>query len=69
MVPSMQRRGVATEMLKFCLQRAFELDYKEIRASVVRGNTRSMGLLKKLGFVVTHKGQDMVFYTKTLTGE
>lgn len=68
-VPSMQGRGVGTEMYNFCLQRAIELGYKEIGASVVRGNTRSMWLLKKLGFVMTHEGQDMVFYRKTLTGE
>jgi ribosomal protein S18 acetylase RimI-like enzyme len=66
-VPSMQGRGVGTEIYKFCLQRAIELGYKEVRASVERGNTRSMGLLKKLGFVITHEGQHMVFYRKTLT--
>lgn len=68
-VPSMQGRGVGTEMYKFCLQKAIELGYKEIRASVIPGNTRSMGLLKKLGYVMTYEGQDMVFYRKTLTGE
>jgi len=68
-VPSMQGHGVGTEMYKFCLQRAIELGYREIRASVERGNTRSMGLLRKLGYVMTHEGQHMVFYRKSLTGE
>ena len=65
-VPSIQGQGVGTEMLKFCLQRSIEHGYKEIRASVVPGNIRSMGLLKKLGFVVTHEGRNNVFYRKTL---
>jgi RimJ/RimL family protein N-acetyltransferase len=47
--------------------KAIELGYKEIRASVIPGNTRSMGLLKKLGFVMMHEGQHMAFYRKTLT--
>ncbi|MHC4189752.1 MAG: GNAT family N-acetyltransferase [Planctomycetota bacterium] len=59
-VPGMQGQGVGTEMYKFCLQRAIELGYKEIRASVIPGNTRSMGLLKKLGFVMMHEGQHMI---------
>jgi GNAT superfamily N-acetyltransferase len=66
-VPNMQGQGVGTEMLKFCFQRAIELGYKEIRATIIRGNTKSIGLFKKLGFVVTHEGQQNVFYRKTLT--
>lgn len=63
-VPSMQGRSVATEMLKFFLQRAIELGYKEIWAYIIRSNTRSIGLFKKLGFVMTHEGQHMAFYRK-----
>jgi len=66
-VPNMQGKGVGTEMLKFCFQRAIELGYKEIRAFVVRGNGKSIKLLKKLGFVVTHEGQHNIFYKKALT--
>ena len=66
-VPSMQGKGVGTEMLKFCFQRAIELGYKEIRAIIIRGNIRSMGLFEKLGFVVTHEGQQNLIYRKTLT--
>ncbi|MHC4175751.1 MAG: GNAT family N-acetyltransferase [Planctomycetota bacterium] len=68
-VPSMQRRSVATEMIQFCFQEAIELGYKEIRAYFVRSNTRSIGLFEKRGFVMTHEGQCNVFYRKTLTGE
>lgn len=68
-VPSMQGHGVGTEMVKFCLRRAIELGYREIGAYVLRSNTRSIGILKKLGFVMTHEGQRYLTYTKTLTGE
>jgi len=66
-VPSMQGKGVGTEMLKFCLQRAIELGYKEIRATIKRDNTRSIGLFKKLGFaMITNEGQHNLCYGKTL---
>jgi GNAT superfamily N-acetyltransferase len=51
--PAMQGKGVATEMVKFCTQRAVELGYKEIWANVERKNLGASGLMKKAGFVVT----------------
>ena len=68
MVPSMQGQGVGTEMLRFCFQRATELGYREIRATIERGNTKSIGLFEKLGFaMMTYEGQHNFVYRKTLT--
>lgn len=68
-IPSMQGHGVGTEMVKFCLRRAIELGYREIGAYVLRSNTRPIGLLKRLGFAMTHEGQRYLTYRKSLTGE
>ena len=67
-VPSMQGKGVGTEMLKFCLQRAKKLGYSEIRATIERGNTKSIGLFQKFGFaMMTNEGQHNLSCRKTLT--
>lgn len=68
-IPSMQGHGVGTEMVKLCLRRAIEFGYGEIGAYVLRSNTRPIGLLKRLGFVMTHEGQRYVTYRKALTEE
>lgn len=66
-LPIMQGRGIATEMFKFCLQRAIELGYEEIQTYAELSNTKSIGLLNKLGFVKTQEVHNLAFYRKTLT--
>jgi len=51
--PAMQSKGMATEMVKFCEQRAVELGHKEIWVKVERKNIGAFGLMRKAGFVVT----------------
>lgn len=51
-IPSMQGNGVATEMVKFCAQRAAELGHKEIWTKVERKNMGATKLVKKAGFEV-----------------
>ncbi|MBA7531178.1 hypothetical protein ES705_23389 [subsurface metagenome] len=63
--PAMQGKGVATEMVKRCAQRAVELGHKEIWAHVERRNIRACGLMKKAGFVVT-EGIDHLMLAKQL---
>ncbi len=63
--PAMRGKGVATEMVKFCAQRAVELGHKEIWAHVERRNIGASGLMRKAGFVVT-EGIDHLMFEKQL---
>ena len=68
-IPSMQGKGVATEMYKFCFKKAIEFDYNEIRLMVERHNFKSLGMVKKLGFEINKEGDDALFYRKVLKAE
>ena len=61
----MRGKGVATEMVKFCVQRAVELGHKEIWADVERRNIGADRLMRKAGFVVT-EGIHHLMFTKQL---
>lgn len=63
--PVMQGKGVATEMVKFCAQRAAELGHKEIWTKVERKNIGATGLVKKAGFEVT-EGINHLMFAKQL---
>jgi len=63
--PTMQGKGVATEMVKLCAQRAVELGHKEIWANVERKNIGACGLIRKAGFVVT-EGINHLMFAKQL---
>jgi GNAT superfamily N-acetyltransferase len=56
--PTMRGKGVATEMLEFCIQRAVELGYREILAYVERSNTGAGALVRKFGFETTEEMGD-----------
>ena len=61
--PAMRGKGVATEMVRFCMQRARELGYKEIWVKVEKKNIGIVELMKKAGFVVTDE-INHILYTK-----
>ena len=63
--PAMQGKGVATEMVKHCAQRAVELGHKEIWANVERKNIGASRLMRKAGFVVT-EGINHLMFAKQL---
>lgn len=63
--PAMRGKGVATEMVKFCAQRAAELGHKEIWAHIERRNVGADKLMRKAGFVVT-EGIDHLIFEKQL---
>jgi len=63
--PAMRGKGVATEMLNRCMQRAYELGHKEIWAFVERSNIGASGLMRKAGFVVK-EGINYLMLTKKL---
>jgi len=62
----MQGKGVATEMVRFCAQRAHEIGYKEIWAEVEKKNIGAMELTKKAGFVVTEEINHIIFAKQLL---
>jgi ribosomal protein S18 acetylase RimI-like enzyme len=53
--PTMRGKGIATKMVKFCVQRAVELGYREILAYIERSNTGAGALVRKLGFETTEE--------------
>jgi len=68
-IPSMRGKGLAAEMLKFCIKRATDLGYKETKAYIEESNVGSRRLFRKLGFTPTEKVYKFVFYRKILSIE
>lgn len=64
--PAMQGKGVATEMVRFCVQRARELGYREIWVKVEKKNIGAMKAIKKAGFVVTEKVNQIIYSKQSL---
>lgn len=63
--PDVQGKGVATEMVNFCVQRAAELGHKEIWTKVERKNIGVCRLMRKAGFMMTEAINHLMF-TKQL---
>ena len=51
-IPAMKGKGVATEMIRFCFQRAVELGHREVWVYVERKNVNVCRLMRKAGFEV-----------------
>ena len=63
--PAMQGKGVATEMVKLCTQRAVELGHKEIWAKVERRTIGACRLIRKAGFDLI-EGINLLMFAKQL---
>ena len=63
--PAMQGKGVATEMVRFCVQKAREFGYKEIWVKVEKKNIGIVKVIKKAGFVMNEE-TNHIMYAKQL---
>ena len=65
-LPSMRRRGVATDILKYCNQRLEMHGNNSVYSIIKIDDNKSRELFEKLGFVVIDEMDNVVFYKKDL---
>jgi ribosomal protein S18 acetylase RimI-like enzyme len=65
-LPEMQNKAVGSKMIKFCEQRACELECDSIRLRVNIANNGSIRFHERLGFMKTGKQKDEYTYMKSL---
>lgn len=62
--PELRKKGFGTALLRFCEQRAAQLERGTIKLPVNRKNSIAMEFYRKLGFTLTHSEKYSCIYTK-----
>jgi GNAT superfamily N-acetyltransferase len=67
--PHMRKKGIATELLKYCEKRTLQLGKKEMKLTVEPNNIAAHNLYRNFGFHCTCNKGHTVYYTKLLTNK